>query len=443
VRREAPPDFRFDQVIRGFDIHGIRVTPQQFLTIYTCFYPLGVNETLDIAALWGGLWRDSETQLSFISAFASLKPDQLDATTIPGLQVTFATEDFIEAAPAVQERAAYAAKCPLVSLAALQAMFQVALQDNPSSETIEAKRLFQQVVIPNLDIFLVSAAGVPRPWSELTLETVQDLFSRNISKEDEHHQFVLGALWAKDKMFVAQRLVDLHAKSPLQLPAILEQALEQNWLNELCGSLLNGFGLDLASLAHSKGKLDLENWAQGHGGRAQEFAQALLTFLNIKAQHELEYQRHGQLHSVVLPVKTISALLDILERVLPKAPSIQLILVQRSCITAYPRLINYGEGFDDIIDSNGTDANGEIVNSLPAESNTQMEMHYKSMYSNELEVRLVVQKLKDYKHSREPSDQDVFACMIHGLFDEYALYGTYPLDAFAITAVLFGGIISH
>jgi hypothetical protein len=36
-----------------------------------------------------------------------------------------------------------------------------------------------------------------------------------------------------------------------------------------------------------------------------------------------------------------------------------------------------------------------------------------------------------------------FACMIHGLFDEYVLYGTYPLEALATTSVLFGGIIQQ
>jgi CCR4-NOT transcription complex subunit 1 len=140
----------------------------------------------------------------------------------------------------------------------------------------------------------------------------------------------------------------------------------------------------------------------------------------------------------MLQVKTVSALLEILESILPKEPSPELIVVQRACITAYPRLINFGEGFDDIINENGKNSN-----SLPEQANATMENHYKRMYSNDVQVRNVVEALDRYKHSRDPFEQDVFACMIHGLFDEYSLYGTYPLEALATTAVLFGGIISH
>jgi CCR4-NOT transcription complex subunit 1 len=100
--------------------------------------------------------------------------------------------------------------------------------------------------------------------------------------------------------------------------------------------------------------------------------------------------------------------------------------------------MNYGEGFDDIIDENG-----KAGNALPPAANSKMEEHYKKMYGDEIQVRDIVEILDGYKHSRDSLDQDVFACMIHGLFDEYTHYVDYPLEALATTAVLFGGIISH
>ncbi|RFU35374.1 hypothetical protein B7463_g978, partial [Scytalidium lignicola] len=439
LRKEVQRDFNWQQVVSHFDQPDLRISNQQFLNLYEALRPLVVDQVLDIQLLWGGGWRNSETQLSFISAFASLTPEQLDATTIPGLQPSFTLEDYAGSDSKVQERAARAIRHPLVSVAALSTMFHVALQTPTASDTVEAKRLFQEVVVPNLDIFLVSAFGVPKPWPELAIDTVNNLFDRFLYKYDPNYDFVLESLWRKDKTWVVQRLVEAHAKAPLELPTILEHAVRHTWLDELV-LMLNGFGLDLAALAHAKGYLDLEQWARMNSARNQELAQSLLTFLNIKAQHELAFQRsdNEQLHSVMLPVKTISALLDILEQILPKEPSQELIVVQRACITAYPRLINYGEGFDDIID-----ANGKERNSLPKDANDKMEEHYKRMYSEDLQVRSVVEALDRYKHSRDPTDQDVFACMIHGLFDEYTLYGTYPLEALATTAVLFGGIISH
>ncbi|RDL41824.1 uncharacterized protein BP5553_01803 [Venustampulla echinocandica] len=439
LRKEVSKDFSWSQVVANFDQSDLRITSQQFLALYSALRPLAVDELLDIQQMWGGKWQNSETQLSFIGAFLSLAPDELDATSIPGLQFSFTLEEFTGAEPEIYERAARAVKHPLVSAAALSAMFHVALHAQSASETVEAKRLFQGVVVPNLDVFLVSAFGVPKPWPEIANDTINTLFDRFLYKYDPNYDFVLEGLWRKDKGWVAGRLVDAHAKAPMELPTILDHSIRHQWLEDLV-LILSGFGLDLTALAHARGFLDLDKWAQMNTGRNQELARALMTFLNIKARHELDYQRSedGQLVSVMLPVKTISALLNILSEILPKTPEPDLIIVQRTCITAYPRLINYGEGFDDIIDTNGRESN-----SLPKEANEKMEEHYKRMYNQDLQPRDVVQALDRYKHSRDPADQDVFACMIHGLFDEYSLYGTYPLEALATTAVLFGGIISH
>jgi CCR4-NOT transcription complex subunit 1 len=437
LRSVVPPSFQWQQIIGYFDQPGCRISSLQFLTLYEALRPLAIDGILDIQQMWVGNWQNSETQLSFISALASLTPEQLDATTIPGLRPSFTVEDLEGYSDvAVQEYASRAVKHPLVSVDALSAIFHVALDSTAASDTVEAKRLFQEVVLPNLALFLVSAFGVPKPWPELALDTINNLFGRFVYKYELNFDFVLESLWRKDKNWVAQHLIDTHANKPLDLPIIFEHAVRHKWLDDLT-SMLNGFGLDLAALAHARGELDIEAWAQRNASR-DELSQSLLTFLNIKAHHELEFQRQQRLHSLMLPVKTVHALLRVLQDSLPNAPSPELVVVQRACITAYPRLINYGEGYDDIIDANGAEKN-----SLPKEANDTMEVHYKRMYSEELEVRDVVTALEAYKRSRLPSDQDVFACMIHSLFDEYAVYHTYPLEALATTAVLFGGVISQ
>ncbi len=438
LRNELPVEFNWQHVIEQFDRAELRISQQQFLNLYEALRPLAVDGALDIQLLWGGDWQNSETQLSIINAFTSLVPEQLDATTIPGLVRSFILDDYDGSDSPIRERAEKAVRHTLVSVAALAALFRVALGHSTASETGEAKRLFQEVVLPNLDIFLVSSFSV-RPWSNMAVETINNLFERYIFKYDPNYDFVLDSLWRKDKKWVASRLIEAHAKAPLELQTIMDHCVRYGWLDDLT-LLLNGFGLDLTAMAHAQGLLDLEQWAQALSAHHHHMATALLTFLNIKAHHELAFQRDGQErpHTVMLQVKTVSALLEILESILPKEPSPELIVVQRACITAYPRLINFGEGFDDIINENGKDSN-----SLPERANAHMENHYKRMYSNEVQVRNVVEALGRYKNSRDPFEQDVFACMIHGLFDEYSLYGTYPLEALATTAVLFGGIISH
>ena len=436
LRKELKGGFNWQHVVAHFDQQGLRVTGQQFLSLYVALLPIALDDSLDIQRLWGGIWQNSETQLSFLGAYAFLTPNELDASRIPGVKPTFTIDEFSASSSDIQARGAFAVRHPLISTSALTAIFHVALGTEAASGTVEANRLFQEAVVPNLDIFMVSAFGVQEAWSVFSATTLDNLLDKFITKQP-NHEFVLESLWRRDKTWVAKRLVELHAQRPLELPTILEHVVKHGWLEDL-SSILNGFMLDLVALAHAQNRIDLEQWARSHASHEQDLAAALLEFLNAKANHELIYLRSGSLVTVMLPVKTISALLIVLEGILPKTPSKSLIVVQRTCITAYPRLINYGEGYDDIIDANGKDGN-----SLPPEANDRMEEHYKSMYSQDLEVVEVVNALEGYKHSRDPASQEVFACMIHGLFDEYSLYGTYPLEALATTAVLFGGIISR
>ncbi|KAM0322329.1 hypothetical protein ACHAQA_009619 [Verticillium albo-atrum] len=443
LRRVLPSTFLWQDVVTYFDQRSARISSQQFLRLYNALLPIAQDNSssLSIEQLWGGNWENPETQLSFICAFASLMPDQLDASTIPGLRPTLTLESFAQSPPEVQQRAAFAVKHPLVSVAALAAVFHVALHSVHASQSVEAKRLFQEVVVPNLDIFVVSAFGVPKPWPPMAMETLNSLFDNFLYKRSGEYDFVLDSLWQRDRDWVTQRLIDAHAVKPTDLPLIFEHAVKHKWLEDLV-SLTSGFGLDLAALAHAEGYLDLGHWARQNSERSAEVARSLQQFLLIKANLELQYQRPPDGQSIVksttLQVKTVSALLQILEDFMPKAPVQDLILVQRSCITVYPRLINYGEGLDDVIDTNGKEGNA-----LPSAANAKMEEHYKKMYGDEIQVRNIVDVLHRYKHSRDPLDQDVFACMIHGLFDEYAHYVDYPLEALATTAVLFGGIISH
>ena len=440
LRRILHDGFRWRDVVSYFDHSDARVTSAQFLELYNALLPIALDDSkFDIQRLWGGEWENPETQLSFLCAYASLKPEELNATTIPGLKPTFTMEDYALSTPPIQEMALYAVKHPLVSEDALSAVFNVALHSTHASQSTEARRLFQNVVVPNLAIFLVSAFGVPKPWPSMAEDTLKSLFDNFLVKQPEA-DFVSDSLWSKNKEWVKHRLVDIYSGNPTTLPILFQHAVRQNWVDELV-YILNDFGLDLVSFAHAEGYLDLQQWARRNATRAAEMVRALLLFLRNKAGEESARQskQPNELDQAVpLKVRTVSGLLQILEEFLPKAPVVELIDVQRKCIQAFPRLINYGEGFDDIID-----ANGQKNNALPPAANAKMEEHYKKMYGDEIQVRAIVEILDRYKRSRDGLEQDTFACMIHGLFDEYPHYVDYPLEALATTAVLFGGIISH
>ncbi|KAI9792032.1 MAG: hypothetical protein M1833_001282 [Piccolia ochrophora] len=428
-------------VVGNFDREGLKIDKDRFVLLYNALLTVAVDDSsFDIQTLWGGRWRNPDTQLSFVVAFASLPSSTLDASTIPRLRAGFSVSDFADAPESIREHAKTAASRPMVSLDAVTALFDLALQTSDFLLTPHGRTIFQDVVQPNMDLFLCVGVCVRKPWTETQHDILGRLFAQFFSKQLPNHDFVLRCLWKQEKQWVATKLVELHGQDPFNLELILEHAQTHGWLDELV-MILNVFGVDLAALAHRRGQLDLEQWANTFIQRQpQEFAVGLLRFLTLRAEDEINSggKDHQPQRSTSLAPKSVNTMLEILEEVMSEDRREEINTVQRLCIQAYPRLINYGEGFDDIIDTNGS-----RTNAIPEGADKMMQEHYKKMYSGERDVRDVVEALRRYKQSRDPAEQDLFACMIHGLFDEYPCYREYPLEALATTAVLFGGIINY
>lgn len=68
--------------------------------------------------------------------------------------------------------------------------------------------------------------------------------------------------------------------------------------------------------------------------------------------------------------------------------------------------------------------------------------YYERIYSGEITMDEMIDRLTNFSNSNDPRERDVFACMIHNLFDEYHFFPKYPDKELAITSILFGRLIS-
>ena len=429
----------WQNVVEAFDRNGLNISKDQFIVLYNALLPIAEDDTeFDIQSLWGGKWRHPSTQLSFVLAFTSLLPSQLDATTIPGLRRAYDPTECNDGPEEVVQYIEEARRNTMISLEAITAIMELVWDTTtpPSAEDTEAAR---RVIEAEVGLFLCAAAGIPQPWTAIQQSVMAKMLKPYIFKQQADYNYVLHSLWKQDRNWFASRLIETHSEDPLQLTLILEHAQEHGWLADLL-TMINGFGLDLAALAHRKGCIDLDDWAQDKLARGPtEFALALTKFLVIKAQDEMRTVRGEQPapRTVSLAMKTVFAMLLIVEEYLKDRPD-EIIPLERACMQAFPRLINYGEGFDDLLESMG-----EESNALSQSTDAEMQELYKRMYSQELGVRELIEHLRECKTSKEPERQDLFSCMIHGLFDEYVCFNDYPLSPLATTAVLFGGIINY
>ncbi|GMI05586.1 hypothetical protein TrVE_jg1082 [Triparma verrucosa] len=94
-----------------------------------------------------------------------------------------------------------------------------------------------------------------------------------------------------------------------------------------------------------------------------------------------------------------------------------------ACIAKHPSLAHASVSSDEI---------EEMANS-----------YFQKIYTSEQSIGEVIEMLKRFKTSENSREQDIFACMIHNLFDEYRFFHKYPDKELRITGVLFGTLIQH
>ncbi|EME41632.1 hypothetical protein DOTSEDRAFT_176891 [Dothistroma septosporum NZE10] len=427
-------------VVQGFDRENLRVTKKQFLALYNALLPLAKEySNLDIQLMWGGQWQYEETQLSFVVAFLATTPQELDVGQIPNLRQCFELTEFATASQSVKDFAEQALRHPLVSRDATSALFSMIFRSQESYSVAQMLGIPDTVINQNMPVFVCAASAIPKPWAPLQDQALKQLLFPFVLKRHENYDFVMHSLWQHDRNWLAGKLVEFYQQDPALLTVIYQHAEEHGWLSDMF-TLPNPLAIDLAAFAHGRGTCNLEEWAQQllSGMNPMDFVRALYSFLKTKIEDETIVQREGVQHTVAsLSIKTVHSLLLLISE---NVPDDSIGSLMRHCLQTWPRLFNYGED----------DARNAIIETLcqqghvlPESATREMEDRYKLMYSGTTTPDDVVTELNRLKTSEDPNDQDLFAAMLFGLFEEYSCFGEYPNEALAVTAVLFGGLIAR
>jgi CCR4-NOT transcription complex subunit 1 len=73
----------------------------------------------------------------------------------------------------------------------------------------------------------------------------------------------------------------------------------------------------------------------------------------------------------------------------------------------------------------------------------QANSYFQKMYTSEQSIGEVVEVLKRFKTSNDQRENEIFACMIRNLFDEYRFFSKYPERELRITGIFFGMLIKE
>eukprot|EP00934_Nitzschia_sp_Nitz4_P003719 Nitzschia sp. Nitz4//scaffold308_size21609//5174//12956//NITZ4_008602-RA/size21609-processed-gene-0.37-mRNA-1//-1//CDS//3329547152//3709//frame0 len=115
-----------------------------------------------------------------------------------------------------------------------------------------------------------------------------------------------------------------------------------------------------------------------------------------------------------------------------------------ACVNAHPSLRGALAG-----DANGggnDNASGRSTPGAPNASHDVEELanaYFQRIYTSEQSIGEVVEMLKRFKSSSNTKENDIFACVIHNLFDEYRFFARYPEKELRITGIIFGTLIQE
>ncbi|KAJ9512568.1 hypothetical protein QJQ45_018936, partial [Haematococcus lacustris] len=276
------------------------------------------------------------------------------------------------------------------------------------------------------EVLLIGFAAVPNEWLQLQREIVSALLPNYLASHQPNSQVVLQKLWQVNPNLLLEALIEYYAQDPAHLVRILDICQELKELAKVLEAAPLPFSLELACLAGWRQCLGLEEWAQEHLTRdGMRFATAVLAFLDNRT---LPDAPPGKPRLAEESVRSLMKVLHAVRGQLPEDLALNLKKVAAQVAALHPALASYhwttGETFPSDIEE---------------EANSQ----FQKIYSEAKPIEETVAMLQAFKVSPNPREQEVFACMIHNLFEEYRFFPRYPDKELHITAMLFGSLIAH
>ena len=433
----------WQNVISGFDIPRLRIQTADFIKLFKAFRQIAIDDPhCDLQRLWSGRWQDMQTQISFVHGLLTAPTEEVGPAQIPNFRSCVGANDF-DGLPAESKQYLEAqVNTQYASVDALNAVFEILLQpENPSDES-DKTEILNEIYQSHPVLFLLALPKLKaKPWSQMQEKFVFECFRQFIEKQRSDSALVLEALYAMNPQTVFDLCALVFQQDPRQTENVYQRAEDFGWTEDFLKHWSNPLALDMACMRNKLNpEFDLDKYlsdvAEGKGHSS--LGMILCKYVRIKADDEYRVQREQTTpQSVPLSLATVHTLLEKLEEMTDDRELVE--GAQTTCLQTYPRLMNYGTGFDDILERRSE----KEGNKLPEEIDKQMSELFGRMYRSELSIRDMVSEMKEFKTSQHPGDQDLFCCIVHGLFDEYVCYNEYPEDALEKTALLFGNIIKY
>lgn len=441
--KSRAPDLSWARVIECLDYEGFTVPDGQGFILLISAYRRATTDPFPLAAVVGRLWTNTAGQLSFLQQAVLAPPD------------VFTFESSQQKLPPVEGLAG--GKSPLgtpnqawVSLDLISTLCQLA----DAGHFAAVRQMLDTPIKACPEVLLLSVAAVRQDanWSLLE-RTVWSSLAPVYLSNNPNSGVVLHQLWDKHPVALTQAMVEWYVQDASHISRILDVCQELKALTQVLDATPASFACELAALASRREYLNLEKWLNDHISQdGLPFVAAAVSFVDQKTTGNdtlMGQLNLGMFGRVNLAPETLAIYLKVLQsQGLTAAPELgsEIARVQAQALESYPHaatlLASSTSGVGLGMALGGLPLlPGET--SFPEDIEEEANGYFQKIYSAAKPVDDVIDMLKGFIASSNLRQQQVFACMVHNLFDEYRFFVSYPDKELAITAHLFGALLHH
>ncbi|KAI9320725.1 hypothetical protein BX666DRAFT_2118920 [Dichotomocladium elegans] len=433
VIQEKVPDIDWMRVIENFDyphfflydVKGLEILVRAWRQSPRGAGPFPIN-------MFFGKWRNLKGQLSALYQMARAPTDILSTAESSDYKV-IELEDFSNSSLNVRNTALELYKSQLNSLDLIECV--LGLSDTAVS--LEVKVFIEMMVSISPELVFLGFLQAQNPLLLYQKEILSRLLLFFLTGHPSN-SLVLTKLWLLNPNLFFKSILEMYETDSASLSRILDILHELKILSTVLGHQPFFFTIDLAALASQKDLLNLDKWLREQIAKHKDtFIHACLEFLSQKMVTERTYQDKNSRQSddTLLPETANTFLRVLSESQMGPENTERLNIVHSICIQTNPMLSNASW--------NAVNKVTEVELPFSADVDREANSYYEKIYSGEMSIDEMTELLTKLKQSKNPRDQDVYACMIHILLDEYQFFPKYPEKELSITSALFGSLIQH
>ncbi|KAH9287615.1 hypothetical protein KI387_031732 [Taxus chinensis] len=427
--KELAPEIKWVSVMEALDHEGFYLPDQQSFSMLMSTYAKTCQDPFPVQTVCGRVWKNDDGQLSFLRFAVSASPEIFTFANSRRRQVPLEGPHGNKLPYGFMNQA-------WLSVDLVEVLCHLAEMGHGAV----VRSMFEYPINHCPETLLVVVAQVQTNFNMLQHEIFSTLFPIYLGG-NLNSSIVLSQLWHVNPNMVLWSMMDIHSKDPNSISRIADACQEIKALALVLDMTPLSFAIELAAFASRKEYLNLEMWLNDNLITHRDtLFEACLKFLRERTLFEASNDALGTPvpHSgpiVNLSLDTTASFFKVLQSNIGQLESRDLVeemkRLHSAMVRVNPRLLSVGA------------AEQSPSEAFAADIDEESNSYFQKIYVGQLTIDALVQMLACFKESSEKREQEIFACMIQSLFDEYRFFPRYPERELRMTGILFGSIIKH